>query len=180
VQEACVRALRGGFYYGHGPIVIPVYDALLKGPHLKVRKAIASCVSSAAHSKVDVKALVEKLLADSEAEVRKDIAWELKNMKELGAVYRPLVEKAASSDPSDEVKGAALGTLADFMPFPEIVAHYRAILATNPPEAIQRGMVHGFKFRMESDCKAVLKQLMASQHAEVAREAKDGFEFSSN
>src|SRR5207302_4016423 len=107
VLGAAVRALRGGYYNKLASVIDPAYAQLVKSPFANVRKAVANCLSSAQYG-TEVLPWVSVLLVDKDEEVRREMAWELRNMKDKSVQLAPLARKLADADGSDAVRGAAL------------------------------------------------------------------------
>lgn len=180
VQQGCIKGLSSAFWRDHAEIAIPAYEHLSHSEHAEVRKTLAYwTASNAGHA--PLRGVVERLLADADEDVRHEIAYYLVNADEAArAPFLPRLRHLADADPSDHVRQAAIATLGSWLPKPEVVQYYRGLMAGSPREKILRGIVHGIKFKMDPEYKSILKELGNCHFADVAREARDGFEYREN
>ncbi|MCB9766443.1 MAG: HEAT repeat domain-containing protein [Alphaproteobacteria bacterium] len=177
-QEAVLSAMRSAFYNGSPDVALEVFDLLSQSPHANVREEAANSIQFA-FGYVDGSAVVLRLLADANEGVREKMAYEVQNFGEEHAPkFKDPLKNLADNDPVDKVRTAAINALQKAMTKEEVVAYYRHLMATEPTEAVLRGVVHGCKFEMDPEYKAILKDLGTCDFPRVAKEARDGFEFS--
>lgn len=161
-------------------VVWPGIRALAKDEDHEVRRMVADVMSSYSEA-AGAADVIRALLGDREADVRKAMAFELINFPEEAlAAWRKPLETLAETDPEREVRTNAIASLSRGRPVDEVVGYYRGWMTKDPSEAVLRGIVHGIKFQEDPKYKAILKELSGCPYPQVAKEARDGFEFSTN
>lgn len=177
VQRGCIQGLSSAFWREQTEVAAPVFSQLAGSEHMEVRKTLAYWTASNGGQPA-LRAVVERLLVDPHEEVRHEIAFYLVNAQdEARGPFLPRLRELADRDPSDHVRQAAIATLGSWLPKHEVVQYYRGLMGGPPREKILRGIVHGIKFKTDPEFKAILSELSACQFVEVAREARDGFEY---
>lgn len=177
VQRGCIQGLSSAFWREQAEVAAPVFSRLASCEDREVRKTLAYWTAANA-GQPSLEAVALQLLADPDPEVRHEIAFNLVNAQDeaRGPFLRRLRE-LADADPSDLVRQAAIATLGAWLPKEEVVEYYRRLMAEGPGELVLRGIVHGAKFRTEPEFKAILRELSMCRFAEVAREAREGFDY---
>lgn len=177
VQRGCIQGLSSAFWREQADVAAPVFSQLAGSEHLEVRKTLAYWTASHA-GQPSLRAVALRLLGDPEEEVRHEIAFYLVNaQEEARGAFLPRLRELADGDPSDHVRQAAIATLGSWLPKHEVLQYYRGLMDGPPRERILRGIVHGIKFKTDPEFKAILRELSSCQFADVAREARDGFEY---
>lgn len=177
VQRGCIHGLSSAFWREQAEVAAPVFARLADSEHVEVRKTLAYW-TAANGGQPTLRAVVLRLLADPHEEVRHEVAYYLANApEEARGPFLPRLRELADDDPSDQVRQAAIATLGASLPKHEVVEYYRGLMAAAPREKILRGVVHGIKFKTDPEFKAILRELSGCRFAEVAREARDGFEY---
>jgi HEAT repeat protein len=177
VQRGCIEGLSSAFWREQAEVAVPVFAHLAGSDDRQVRKTLAYRTAANA-GQPTLRAVALRLLADADAQVRHEIAFNLVNaQEEARGPFLPRLRELADGDPADEVRQAAIATLGAWLPKHEVVDYYRRLMASSPGEQILRGIVHGARFKTEPEFKAILRELSTSRFAEVAREAREGFDY---
>jgi len=160
-------------------VVWPGLAHLSRDEDHDVRRKVASVVTGYTAS-AGAMEVVSALLADEDPEVRREMAYQVRNCPEDAvAPLRPRL-MALAQDADRDVRTSAIGSLPRGMEVDEVVSLYRGWMSTDPSEPVLRGIVQGIKYEMEPQYKAILNDLTSSAYPDVAREAKDGFAYSVN
>lgn len=176
VQRGCLQGLSSAFWREQADIAAPVFSGLVGSEDREVRKTLAYWTAANAGQPA-LREVGRRLLADADAEVRHEIAFNLVNApEEARGPFLPQLRELADGDPSDHVRQAARATLGAWLPKHEVVEYYRHLMEVSPREQILRGVVHGARFKPDPEFTAILRQLSTSRFAEVAREAREGLD----
>jgi HEAT repeat protein len=173
VQAACIGALCLAHHHGMGELALQVYHRHLDNPNERVRKAIAEELHwQPETARQYVGQLVHRLLQDSSDEVRRAMAWQFRNLREMSELA-PMLLYVIDNDPSSEVRKDALGAVSAVLPVPEAVQYYRQRLQQQPSEDTAWGVLDGVRYKDDPAAKQLLAELAGSPFASVARSARD-------
>jgi HEAT repeat protein len=173
VQKACVRAVSSSHHYGHAERLFGAYQAAVRSPHPEVRQEVTQAISWLPDDR-RIQGLVETLLADGSMEVRRRMARQSCNMAdhpELAALF----VRAATLDPSLEVRADALYGMPRLMPLGDAIALYRQRLTADPSEAVGYAVVNGLRDHLDDPNAKKLVQELATggAYANVSRHARE-------
>jgi HEAT repeat protein len=176
--KACASALAMCGFSGPREIALPALDKLSKHANSEVRKQVANQIHCMLYQgRTEAMPVVERLLNDPEVEVRKECAWYMRNAMQYTGAVTPLLKKIVGSDASQEVRGAAAGSLGSMQPPEEAAKALKDILATKPSKEVVRGVIDGIRFSTAPMFKEILKGLLNYPDADIARTAKEAFEY---
>ncbi len=178
VQAACISTLCLLHDYKQGPLAVEMYQKHLKNPHRKVRQEIAENLHWFPESEAaTVQQMTEQLLTDSDAEVRRKMAWYCTNMSKFPGLA-PVAKRVASNDPDPEVRGDMLSGIQALLPTAQLVAFYRERLAADINEHVAWGVYSGLNRDEHSgpQVEALMRELANCPFENVASSARDALE----
>jgi HEAT repeat protein len=177
VQRACIAGLGLAHHHGLGDLTFAVYEKHLANPSEEVRKEIANSLWSQPPTQMRrVWVLAQRLLADPSEEVRRAMAFQFRNMEKFRELA-PLIQHAAESDPSEEVRNEALAGMAAVTPLPQLFAYYKDKLGRSPSEGALWGILGGLRdHKDDAQGKQMLQQLAKVPNEGVARAAREALE----
>ncbi|MCA9688758.1 MAG: sporulation protein [Myxococcales bacterium] len=173
-QAACVSALALAHHHGFLELTCDVYDDLLKRGSFEARKEIAEAVHWLPEEALPrVEALVKRLFADPDDEVRRTMAWQFRNMhdfKKLGHLLRHTIEH----DSSEEVRIDGLGGLGAVMEPGELVAYYRSWMGREDTSEVRWAVLSGLRdHHSDKTARALLGELARSDDERLATAAQE-------
>jgi HEAT repeat protein len=174
VQSACIDTLGFVHHHGMGELALAVYEKHTQNPSARVRSNIARRLSSQPKTAVQrVWVLIQKLMADPDEEVRRAVAFEFNNFRDLPQLL-PLAQHMAQNDPSPEVRKDAIGAMSSLMQAPQAAQFYGQLMMTAQTEDDLWPVLNGLRNHSDNrDVKRLLTQLGQSQFPDVANAARD-------
>ena len=173
VQAEALEAIAFSHYHGMLDLVIAAYQRHLSSPHADVRKAIAGRIGSLPPDP-RINGLVEALLVDRSAEVRKRMAWYGVNMSDHPHLA-PLFRRVAETDADDDVRAEAVYGLRGFLSPKDAIAFASERLVKDPTERMAWTAINVARACDEEkrDSKALLTDVSKCQFADPASQARD-------
>lgn len=174
VQAACLSALTLSHHHGFTDLVFSTFQQHLGNQHVKVRKEIAdSCHWLPSDPRLA--GIVQTLLNDSSADVRRTMAWQGINMSEHPELRELFMH--ACNDPDEEVAQDALRGMGRLLGFDAAVPFYRQQLAARPTESTYWGVYYGICSDLEEPpARALMQELASAQFADVASSARESLD----
>jgi HEAT repeat protein len=176
VLEACTRALSNAAYKDRKELMLAHFEKMAARPEIRLRLAVAGSIpqSSTLAGDPRVRAIVDRLLADTEEDVRHDMAFQLNNLVQNDDSLADVAEHVLWNDPSQRVRGAAVSALCkDGLVEKRALPAYEKILAADASEEVLRGMIFGLRWREEQGAKGVLHRLTAHPNRTIAERARE-------
>jgi hypothetical protein len=130
VQKEALSAATSARWHGQEDYVYQLLQAHLQNPNASVREEIARRLHMMP-TDPRVGQLVQGLLSDGDVGVRRDMAWQSRNMEDHPEL-RDLFLWSAQQDPDPEVRGAALGGIHALIGGPDALGLIRNVMTNDP------------------------------------------------
>ena len=173
------RELASGLGRGYEfpDIVWPGLQKLAADEDPEVRRRVSRSLSNHAERE-GIEDVVRALLADSDAQVRRAIAQELRYVREeLITPMRPVLEALAETDNDREVQANAVRSLVNGFTPEQTAEHYTTWMGKRPTEEVLRTIVYDIKYDQNDAYKPLLEALTGSEFPEIAEAAREGLAY---
>ncbi len=173
VKSEALEAIAYSHYNGMLDLVLNAYQQHVGSQHADVRRAIAGRIGSLPPDpRID--GLVQTLLADRSADVRKRMAWMGVNMSDHPHLA-PLFRRVAESDPDDDVRAEAVYGVRGFLTPKDAITFAKERLAADPTEKMAWQAINVARACDEEkrESKELLTAVTKCNYADPASHARD-------
>jgi hypothetical protein len=176
VKAAAIGTLSLVFHHGMLEQQLKAYDAYSTHPSTKVRLEIADNLHWLPEGEAArVRPLIERLLGDADEDVRQRMVFQFRNMSGFKDMAGRVME-IASSDPSSDVRGEAIGSLGNLLE-PEALFPYYERLLQGADRSTTYSVLGGlYDHRQHPHGRALLQAIANGPHEDPAESARSYLE----